>query len=81
MESIAREKGCFLVVSPSSLIYNWSDELETWGYFRHDKFHSNKKDSVLDKVSRGALDVVLTTYETLRNHLVGEWFYLQNFVF
>ena len=71
MEAIAREKGTFLIVSPSSVVYNWSDELEAWGYFKQDKFHGNRKESVLERVSRGSLDVVLTTYETLRNHLVG----------
>lgn len=24
----------FLVVGPASVLYNWVDELETWGYFK-----------------------------------------------
>ena len=23
----------FLIVGPASVLYNWVDELETWGYF------------------------------------------------
>ncbi len=28
-----REKKVFLVVGPASVLYNWVDELETWGHF------------------------------------------------
>jgi hypothetical protein len=43
----------------------------TWGYFKIGKFHKNKRDETFEKASAGKLDVVLTTYETLRNHWVS----------
>ena len=42
----------------------------TWGYFKIGKFHKNKRDETFEKAAAGKLDVVLTTYETLRNHWV-----------
>jgi len=26
-------KDPFLIIGPGSVLYNWMDELETWGYF------------------------------------------------
>ncbi|XP_069481800.1 DNA excision repair protein ERCC-6-like 2 isoform X2 [Ambystoma mexicanum] len=59
-------KKMFLIVSPLSVLYNWKDELETWGYFRVITLHGNKKDTSLSRVRQGKCEVVLTTYETLR---------------
>lgn len=42
----------------------------TWGYFKIGKFHKNKRDETIQKAALGSLEVVLTTYETLRNHWV-----------
>ena len=67
----AHVKGTFLIVSPGSVLYNWKEELETWGYFRQDLFHGTSKAGALERAKKGNLDVVLTTYETLRNHVVG----------
>ena len=66
-----RERGTFLIVSPGSVLYNWKDELETWGHFNTGLFHGNAKEDTLQRAFRGRLDVVLTTYETMRNHLVS----------
>ena len=52
-------------------MYNWKEELETWGHFNTGLFHSNSKEDTLQRASRGRIDVVLTTYETMRNHLVS----------
>ena len=52
-------------------MYNWRDELETWGHFKTGLFHGNAREATLERASRGRLDVALTTYETMRNHLVG----------
>lgn len=65
---VKRENGVFLIVSPHSVLYNWHDELMTWGYFKVGKFHSNKRAETLERAENSKLDVVLTTYETLRNH-------------
>ena len=52
-------------------MYNWKEELETWGHFKTGLFHGNTKEETLQRALRGRLDVVLTTYETMRNHLVS----------
>ena len=44
----------------------------SWGYFKIGKFHKNKRDETFEKATAGRLDIVLTTYETLRNHWVIE---------
>ncbi|XP_058157534.1 DNA excision repair protein ERCC-6-like 2 isoform X2 [Dasypus novemcinctus] len=56
----------FLIVAPLSVLYNWKDELDTWGYFRVSILHGNKKDSELIRVKQRKCEIALTTYETLR---------------
>ncbi|EPY78958.1 hypothetical protein CB1_000978031 [Camelus ferus] len=56
----------FLIVAPLSVLYNWRDELDTWGYFRVTILHGNKKDSELIRVKQRKCEIALTTYETLR---------------
>lgn len=53
------------------MLYNWKEELETWGYFKQELFHGTTKEGALKRARRGTVDVVLTMYETLRNHVVG----------
>ncbi|CAH2294299.1 DNA excision repair ERCC-6-like 2 isoform X1 [Pelobates cultripes] len=59
-------KKVFLIVSPLSVLYNWKDELETWGYFKVTVIHGNKKDFELSRIKQGKYEISLTTYETLR---------------
>ncbi|XP_018413367.1 PREDICTED: DNA excision repair protein ERCC-6-like 2 [Nanorana parkeri] len=59
-------KRVFLIVSPLSVLYNWRDELETWGYFKVAIIHGNKKDFQLGRLKQGKYEIALTTYETLR---------------
>ncbi|XP_044166630.1 DNA excision repair protein ERCC-6-like 2 isoform X4 [Acropora millepora] len=68
-DSICKVSGTFLIVSPGSVMYNWKEELETWGHFKMGLFHGNTKEDTLQRTLRGRLDVALTTYETMRNHL------------
>ncbi|KAM6964869.1 DNA excision repair protein ERCC-6-like 2 [Aplochiton taeniatus] len=56
----------FLIVAPLSLLYNWKDELETWGYFQCVVVHGLRKEEELARVQRGRSEIALTTYETLR---------------
>nr|XP_044998719.1 DNA excision repair protein ERCC-6-like 2 isoform X1 [Jaculus jaculus] len=56
----------FLIVAPLSVLYNWKDELETWGYFKVIILHGNKKDNGLIRLKQRKCEIVLTTYETLR---------------
>ncbi|XP_033875288.3 DNA excision repair protein ERCC-6-like 2 isoform X1 [Acipenser ruthenus] len=59
-------KKIFLIVAPLSVLYNWKDELDTWGYFRGTILHGTKKEAEFARVKRGKCEFALTTYETLR---------------
>uniref|UniRef100_A0A8D2B3X7 DNA excision repair protein ERCC-6-like 2 n=1 Tax=Sciurus vulgaris TaxID=55149 RepID=A0A8D2B3X7_SCIVU len=59
-------KKMFLIVAPLSVLYNWKDELDTWGYFRVTVLHGNKKDNELLRIKQRKCEIALTTYETLR---------------
>ncbi|XP_053323486.1 DNA excision repair protein ERCC-6-like 2 isoform X2 [Spea bombifrons] len=59
-------KKVFLIVSPLSVLFNWKDELETWGYFKVTVIHGNKKEFELSRIKQGKYEIALTTYETLR---------------
>ncbi|XP_048187053.1 DNA excision repair protein ERCC-6-like 2 isoform X2 [Perognathus longimembris pacificus] len=74
LRSMKREPSCiakkmFLIVAPLSVLYNWKDELDTWGYFRLTVLHGNKKDNELIRVKQQKCEVALITYETLRLYL------------
>ncbi|CAH6795714.1 Ercc6l2 [Phodopus roborovskii] len=56
----------FLIVAPLSVLYNWKDELDTWGYFRVTVLHGSKKDNGLLRLKQRKCEIALTTYETLR---------------
>ncbi|XP_046356993.2 DNA excision repair protein ERCC-6-like 2 isoform X1 [Haliotis rufescens] len=59
----------FLIIGPGSVLYNWLDELDTWGYFTARKFHGSDKKSCLAEVKKGKLEVVVTTFETFRDNM------------
>lgn len=67
----------FLVVAPTSVLYNWIDELNTWGYFSVGKFHRQNKEEVMENVHSGKVEVVMTTHETMRINIdmlnIVEW--------
>ncbi|XP_036383753.1 DNA excision repair protein ERCC-6-like 2 isoform X2 [Megalops cyprinoides] len=67
-KSTERQKSnkVFLIVAPLSVLYNWKDELDTWGYFRSIIVHGTRKEEEFARVRRGRCEVALTTYETLR---------------
>ncbi|XP_074526466.1 DNA excision repair protein ERCC-6-like 2 [Halichoeres trimaculatus] len=56
----------FLIVAPLSVLYNWKDELETWGHFQSVVVHGMKKEEELARIKKGRTEIALTTYETLR---------------
>nr|XP_017212822.1 DNA excision repair protein ERCC-6-like 2 isoform X2 [Danio rerio] len=61
-----RVQKVFVIVAPLSVLYNWKDELDTWGHFRVVVVHGVRKDEELARVQRGRCEIALTTYETLR---------------
>ncbi|NWR60772.1 ER6L2 protein, partial [Bucorvus abyssinicus] len=68
-ESKCNPKKTFLIVAPLSVLYNWKDELDTWGYFKVSVVHGGKKDDDLSRIKQGKYEVALTTYEILRLYL------------
>ncbi|KAM7166502.1 DNA excision repair protein ERCC-6-like 2 isoform 1-T1 [Macrochelys suwanniensis] len=71
LRTVKKEPTCipkktFLIVAPLSVLYNWKDELDTWGYFRVAILHGSRKDNELRRIKQGKCEVALTTYETLR---------------
>ncbi|KFQ70066.1 Putative DNA repair and recombination protein RAD26-like, partial [Phaethon lepturus] len=68
-ESRCNPKKIFLIVAPLSVLYNWKDELDTWGYFKVSVLHGSKKDEDLSRIKQGKCEVALTTYEVLRLYL------------
>lgn len=61
-----RVQKVFVIVAPLSVLYNWKDELDTWGHFRVVVVHGVRKDEELARVQRGRCEIALTTFETLR---------------
>lgn len=53
-------------MAPLSVLYNWKDELDTWGHFKTVIVHGVRKEEELARVNRGRCEIVLTTFETLR---------------
>ncbi|KAM7416043.1 hypothetical protein PAMA_018221 [Pampus argenteus] len=56
----------FLIVAPLSVLYNWKDELDTWGHFHCVVVHGLRKEEELAHIKKGRTEIALTTYETLR---------------
>lgn len=56
-------------MAPLSVLYNWKDELDTWGHFKTVVAHGVRKEEELARVNRGRCEIVLTTFETLRLYL------------
>ncbi|XP_005110541.2 DNA excision repair protein ERCC-6-like 2 [Aplysia californica] len=65
----APSSGPFLIIGPSAVLYNWLDELNTWGYFTASKYHGADKDACLKDVGRGKLEIVVTTFDTFRDNV------------
>lgn len=58
-----------LIVCPGTLMQNWQDELDKWGFWQVDIYHGNPKDKrgVLNAIRGGRSEIMITTYSTYRN--------------
>lgn len=57
-----------LVVCPGTLIENWKNEFNRWGWWHIDVYHgdSASKQAALDAAGKGRLEIMITTYTTYR---------------
>lgn len=65
-ESKSLNDKIFLIIAPLSVLYNWKNELDTWGYFRVYILHGSKKDHAFNCIRRSKCEIALSTYETVR---------------
>ncbi|EIN05836.1 hypothetical protein PUNSTDRAFT_145742 [Punctularia strigosozonata HHB-11173 SS5] len=60
-----------LIIAPSTVVYNWEREFETWGFFEVGVYTgkpSDRKD-VLRDFKMGRLDVVITSFDLARQDI------------
>lgn len=57
-----------LLVVPGTLAANWKNELDKWGWWHVDICHSKKIEPAIEVAASGRLEIMVTTYETYRNH-------------
>ncbi|XP_066929010.1 DNA excision repair protein ERCC-6-like 2 [Clytia hemisphaerica] len=66
LESKPKNPPIFLVVAPTSVLYNWQDEMDVWLNIRVGMFHRKNKQEIIDQAKNKEFDVILTTHETMR---------------
>lgn len=53
-----------LIICPCTLMQNWRDEFQRWGWWHTDLYHGGKRHDVLEIAQAGMLEVMITTYRT-----------------
>lgn len=72
MRKMRRASGAWypkaLVVCPGTLINNWKDEFERWGWWHVDVYHGHveTREAALQAAAKGRLEILITTYATYR---------------
>lgn len=60
-----------LILVPKSLTGNWISELNTWGYFEHERFGSGSEhQDTLYRFQQGYFDIVLCSHEYATRHIL-----------
>lgn len=61
-----------MVICPGTLISNWRNEFDTWGWWAVDVYHGSKeqKESALDAARSGRLEIMLTTPTTYKKNRI-----------
>ncbi|KAI9348201.1 P-loop containing nucleoside triphosphate hydrolase protein [Obelidium mucronatum] len=57
-----------LIICPTSVIYNWEREFDTWGYFSTGIYHGTSRKETLWKAANGLLEITITSFATARNY-------------
>lgn len=59
-----------LIVCPGTLMRNWEDELDKWGWWEVYRYHGNPADrkGILNAARKGMLEIMITTYDTYRKN-------------
>lgn len=60
-----------LIICPGSLIMNWRNELNRWGWWHIDIYHGANKDDILGTARAGLLEIMITTYDTYKKNRSG----------
>ena len=55
-----------LVICPGTLIENWKNEFNRWGWWHVDAYHGDSKEAALEAAAKGRLEIMITTYTTYR---------------
>ncbi|AEO56960.1 hypothetical protein MYCTH_2302542 [Thermothelomyces thermophilus ATCC 42464] len=55
-----------MIVCPGSLMQNWRNELNRWGYWHVDTYHGPGKEDVLQAAKAGRIEIMITTYVTYK---------------
>ncbi|KAG0646712.1 Chromatin remodeling [Hyphodiscus hymeniophilus] len=56
-----------LIICPGSLMENWNNELNRWGWWHTEKYHGHGKDEALQTIKAGRAEILITTYTTYKN--------------
>ncbi|PKU70093.1 switch 2 [Dendrobium catenatum] len=62
------KKGSVLILCPTSVLRNWENEFSEWGTFSVAIYHGPNRDLILEKLAVHTVEIVITSFDTFRNH-------------